>query len=291
MSTTNNFKKVRLFQLAKQFNVSVDALVVHMTESGHKDALTGSGINAAISTEEAYEDLLDYFADDRMQAERVQKKRAARREGDGDGFEESTTAVAEASPEPVVELVSPVIIAEEPEPIKEAPVVVEEIPVAEEVEIVEEPIVHAAEVVVAEPVVEAPASEEATVADKSTAEVVVEADSKKDDAGVKGAQREIADDEAPKGGQPKSKESKQKGAEPELNADLDAALLDDVDEDELEEEIEEEIIVLPKLPEKVFSADRYKLTGTTVLGKIDLGAVEDSEPGAKRKRKRKRKKV
>ena len=59
----------------------------------------------------------------------------------------------------------------------------------------------------------------------------------------------------------------------------------------MEEEDEEEVVVLPVEPDKLFSADRYKLTGTTVLGKIDLGSVEDSEPSSKRKRKRKRKKV
>ena len=75
MSTEKKFKKVRLFRLAKSFNVSVDALVEHLEESGFADSLVGSGINAAVATEEAYEDLMDYFADDKEQAERVSRKR------------------------------------------------------------------------------------------------------------------------------------------------------------------------------------------------------------------------
>ncbi len=44
--------------------------------------------------------------------------------------------------------------------------------------------------------------------------------------------------------------------------------------------------------EEVISADRYKLQGTKVLGKIDLNTVEGgAEPGPKRRAKRKRKKV
>ena len=39
------------------------------------------------------------------------------------------------------------------------------------------------------------------------------------------------------------------------------------------------------------SASRYKLTGTTVVGKIDLNTIEESSPKKKRKRKRKRKKA
>ncbi|MGB1050117.1 MAG: hypothetical protein ACPG3U_10600, partial [Rhodothermales bacterium] len=97
MSTEKKFKKVRLFRLAKSFNVSVDALVEHLEESGFADSLVGSGINAAVATEEAYEDLMDYFADDKEQAERVSRKRAARHEVDGDEESGSGSSDSEAN--------------------------------------------------------------------------------------------------------------------------------------------------------------------------------------------------
>lgn len=285
MSTINKFKKVRLFQLAKQFNVSVDALVDHMRASGHKDALSGTGINASIDTEEAYEDLLDYFADDRVQAERVQKKRAARREGDGEEAED-TPAVAvvvekqEEEPAPIV------VIAPAPEAVVEVPLVAEVPQVAEVVSIPE----------LVDDVVSEVLLEEANVAAvpvESTvdpAHEIAELDApKKSDSGT-------TDSKAfsPAVEQPKSSATTKGDAAPKKPApiveEIDE-LEDDLDDSDIVEGVEDDQIILPKVLEKVFAADRYKLTGTTVLGKIDLGAVEDSEPGAKRKRKRKRKKA
>jgi len=293
MSTTNKFKKVRLFQLAKQFNVSVDALVVHIGESGHKDALTGSGINAAITTEEAYEDLLDYFADDQVQAERVQKKRAARRDDDGEGVHESDAGAT----------VVPVEVEQEPvaveEPVQEEVLQPEtpEVPVIEDVPVAAEPV---AEVVA--PVVEEAKPFEVVAEPKSVepqADKKGEADSKKEETapavavqGEKGKET-TAPTAARKADSDKEEKTpvSEKAKPAETVAEI-LAVLDDEDEDDEDvEEIEEIIPAKAKVPEKVLAADRYQLTGTTVLGKIDLGSVEDSEPGVKRKRKRKRKKV
>jgi translation initiation factor IF-2 len=282
MSTIKKFKKVRLFQLAKEFNVSVDALVVHMGESGHKDALTGSGINAAITTEEAYEDLLDYFADDRVQAERVQKMRAARRDDGEDVPASVVTEVVEAvAEEPVeeatVEDAVQEVTPEEPVAAEE-PAEVESIP-DEAVSIAEEEIVsehHSDEKeasVVTEPVAIAKEEKPEALPDNELAQVVEGKSAK--DANTESVDSPASDVD---GDKPVSAK-KDKPSEPEAVAE------------EVEEEDEEEVVVLPVEPDKLFSADRYKLTGTTVLGKIDLGSVEDSEPGSKRKRKRKRKKV
>jgi len=279
MSTTNKFKKVRLFQLAKQFNVSVDALVVHIGDSGHKDALTGTGINAAITTEEAYEDLLDYFADDRVQAERVQKKRAARRDGDHEGEEE----VSEAAP---AETAEEVAVVAEPE------VVAAEAP-AEEVEVEKEPVPEE----ITEVSVAAPEEEPATV------EVVEEVQPEPVEAVVEEVEVSVTPDpvvETPEAAEvvkdvPVSEEE----PEPVVESVTEEAPVESVSdepvvadtEENVDADAETEEVVLPVVPEKLLAADRYKLTGTTVLGKIDLGSVEDSEPGSKRKRKRKRKKV
>ncbi len=102
MSTEKKFKKVRLFRLAKQLNVSSDALVDHLKESGFSDSLVGSGINAAVASEEAYEDLMDFFADDKEQAERVSRKRAAaRQDTDVSGKEEAPVVSDEQQEAPI----------------------------------------------------------------------------------------------------------------------------------------------------------------------------------------------
>ncbi|MDA0379001.1 MAG: translation initiation factor IF-2 N-terminal domain-containing protein, partial [Bacteroidetes bacterium] len=256
MSADNNFKKVRLFKLAKEFNVSVDALVEHLGDSGHAAALVGSGINAAVATEEAYEDLLDYFADDKMQADRVNRKRAARQDVDPEheggipspaGSKEVADAVAPApEPEPEPEPTPEPEAASEPEPEPEPtpePVVVDA-PVMEEADLVEEPVEEAPPEV--EPV-------SATAVDTEP----------------------VAQDEAA----PKKAKAAPAAVTP----------VEDVEAEEEDEEAEAEAVV-PEVS-AVLAADRYKLTGTKVLGKIDLGTIEDSEPGSKRKRKRKRKQV
>ena len=74
--TTTNFKKVRLFKLVRELNVSLATLKEHLEQTGHAEALTGAGINAAIQDEAAYDELLSAFADDKEKAARVHKKRA-----------------------------------------------------------------------------------------------------------------------------------------------------------------------------------------------------------------------
>ena len=276
MSTEKKFKKVRLFRLAKEFNVSVDALVEHLEESGHSDALVGSGINAAVSTEEAYEDLMDFFADDKMQAERVKQKRAARQETEVDeesGIPAPTEAkdVEEAAPE--------VDVAEEPE----AEPVVEPEETAEEVE--EE---EAAEEPAEEPVAdtaadEVTATDEPVEEDEST-EVVEEPVAADKESEAK--EEDVVVDETADA----TESVKPADVAEEAPADAVATEADTEGEDgEVEEE--EEVASQKAEGEGVLAADRYKLTGTKVLGKIDLGAVEDSDPGSKRTRKRKRKRI
>ena len=88
-------------------------------------------------------------------------------------------------------------------------------------------------------------------------------------------------------------------AEPVIEQQIDeveeatAAVEEDDDEEAGEEESisEGEIAEGEEDDENIVSASRYKLTGTTVIGKIDLGAIEESSPKKKRKRKRKRKKA
>ena len=271
MSTDNNFKKVRLFKLAKEFNVSVDALVEHLEDSGHAAALVGSGINAAVATEDAYEDLLDYFADDKMQADRVNRKRAAAKQ-DGDSDIESTAVSPAPTKEVVVEAHVQEAVAEpapEPEPEPEpAPTPVQETapePVAAPEPAPEpEPKELPAAIEKPEPAA-APAAEE--------------------EAAPKEAKKEVASEKVAT--PPVAAKEEKKAEAPAKAAEKPEAPADAEDADWEDAETEGEAGGAPV----VLAADRYKLTGTKVLGKIDLGTVEDSEPGSKRKRKRKRKRI
>src|SRR5690606_39825730 len=100
------FKNVRLFKVSRELNVAVDTLVDHLKQTGHGSALSGSGINASITDEDAYLELLDAFEADKAIASRVREKRAASRTDEtGDGVaaaevETQPTAVEAAPEEP-----------------------------------------------------------------------------------------------------------------------------------------------------------------------------------------------
>ncbi|MGB1375713.1 MAG: translation initiation factor IF-2 [Rhodothermales bacterium] len=289
MSTEKKFKKVRLFRLAKSFNVSVDALVEHLEESGFADSLVGSGINAAVATEEAYEDLMDYFADDKEQAERVSRKRAARHEVDGDEESGSGSSDSEANepeseagpsdPEPEVvaepdsvepEVESEVEPEEDPEPtaVEDDAAATEEAPeedVSASTEAEEAVVEVADETATEEVVVEEVAEEESAATDGQSAQ-----ESEQE------ARADVAEDGAVESAIEPETAEEPPAAETESPKEVEVSESEDAPEDGAEE--------------NVLAADRYKLSGTKVLGKIDLGTVEDAEPGSKR-RKRKRKRI
>ena len=275
MSTINKFKKVRLFRLAKEFNVSVDALVEHMEESNHTESLTGKGINAAVSSEEAYEDLLNFFADDKVQADRVSKKRAALREEET-GIDETDVAVEaedQSSPEPEAES-SPVLEPEaEPDPLPEKEhIEPEPVPVVDTEEISEASIV-------AEPELEEVAivAEEEEKEDTPETQEVAPSDS---------SEKAEASSETP----PVEDTPAETDTESKTEASDVKTVSQTTEEPGKPDEAGGEKSSTPEA-ESILAADRYKLTGTKVLGKIDLEKVEDAEPGAKRKRKRKRKRI
>jgi translation initiation factor IF-2 len=302
MSTEKKFKKVRLFRLAKSFNVSVDALVEHMEESGFADSLVGSGINAAVATEEAYEDLMDYFADDKEQAERVSRKRAAaRQETDGDeesaGGEtqpEATDSEEQAAPEvggsPEEAETPDEPVAEEeasPEPdiIEEPAVSVEPIaadePAAVDPVAAEEPSSEEEPAATEEPVaVEEPAAAEEPAKDGGTEKPASDEPAAETEEPVE--EKEVAEAEAPV--------EEAVAADKASEAETETASETEAGSEESAAETTGETGSEAAEDEDVLAAGRYKLTGTKVLGKIDLGKVEDAEPGSKR-RKRKRKRI
>ena len=260
-TTEKKFKKVRLHKVAKQLNLTVDHLIDHLEEKGYADALTGKGLNAAITNEDAYLDLLDSYADDRETAARVKEKRAARQA-------ELAAAFGDKSAEDDQDYADEVV--------DEAPVEEVEAPVAETP--VEEAPVEEVEALVAEtPVAEAPVEEvEALVAETPVAEAPVE-------EAVETPVAEAPVEEAP--------------VEESVEEAVAETPVEEAPVEDLAEPGEE--IVLEQLvegladgedPEEVITADRYKLQGTKVIGTLDLSTIkEEKQTRSRRRRKRKRK--
>jgi len=83
MATTEQteFKKKKLFKVARELNVSTDRVIEFLEEEGYADALSGSGFNASITDEEAYYVLRDEYADDAEAAARVRELRSQSDDG------------------------------------------------------------------------------------------------------------------------------------------------------------------------------------------------------------------
>ena len=101
MATTEQteFKKKKLFKVARELNVSTDRVVEFLEEEGYADALSGSGFNASITDEEAYYVLRDEYADDAEAAARVRELRS--QNDDGTDRDEVAKLGEEAEEEPV----------------------------------------------------------------------------------------------------------------------------------------------------------------------------------------------
>ena len=263
------FKNVRLFKVSRELNVAVDTLVDHLKQTGHGSALSGSGINASITDEDAYLELLDAFEADKAIASRVREKRAASRVEDapGDGVPAPETVESAPTPEPTPpvepEPVQPVEPEPEPEPEPEAEPVAE-VPEVAEVEAAREAAEETAEPV-AEPTAEAPAEPAASVEEQ---EVPSAPDVEEPVAEAEEEPVVAADEEEETVGEAADASEEEAEAPTEAVSDSD-------------ESLEE--------AKKVLSASRYQLTGTKVVGKIDLKDVEEKDAKRKRKRKRKRK--
>ena len=298
MALNGTFKKKRLFKVSKELNVTVETLVQHLEAGGHTDALAGKGINASIVDEDAYLGLLEEFASDKATASRVRARRAereaeiqaeedieAQQEDQEDEVEApvAETPIAEAEEAPAAEAVeeaeAEADVAEEapveaeapaePEPAEpeEAPVaepVAEAEPVATqekqaEIEEAAEPVAEVAEA----ETTEAPVAEEAEKAESVEAIGETTAETTEETA----ASAEVSEDatsEETVAEVPEEAEATHEKAE---------AAADGVEEGEEENE-------------SLLTANRYQLTGTKVIGKLDLSNIEDA---GRRKRKRKRK--
>ncbi|MEM1093495.1 MAG: translation initiation factor IF-2 [Bacteroidota bacterium] len=273
------FKKVRLFKLAKELHVSIDTLTEYLDEHGYKNVLRGKGVNASLTDEDAYLALQEEYAQDREAADRIRELRAQRRAAQeaaerADAAEEevevpvveSPQVQPEAAPAPVetapvepVEAEVPAIVEDVPEiaPVADTPTPAQEEPPAQTI----------LEDVIAEPVEAAQ-----DTAEEAQAE---EADAPAEDAVESVDVAPVAEVEEAAEEPVETVGSDESAEEVVADAVVEAEEGEDADSGEVDEE-------------NVIQADRYKLSGTTVLGKIDLTSV-DSDPSRKRKRKRKRK--
>jgi len=354
MATKEKTFKKKLFKVVRELNVSQDRVVEFLEEQGYDDVLSGSGLNAKITDEEAYLVLREEYADDAEAAARVRELRQEQ-DGSGDGVSRDEVQTlseekdeeepvptgteddtpAEAEEEAVAKAETP---AEEEAPVKEeAPA--EEQPTeaeaaADETAVDEEAPEHAepdrpedaepaaAQEAPAEEAAPEPTAEEDTAAPvaedaESTAEAeptaeAPEADAESDEEAATEepsveASAETPAAEAPKEEAPESAEDEAAIADaepaaqkrPEPSEDLDQARPDGITTADIAsvEEIDDSEVgsiaaavaeVAAKAAEdddKTLKANRYRLSGTKVVGKVDVNKLQ--RPQRKRKRKKK----
>ncbi|NBC16104.1 MAG: translation initiation factor IF-2 [Bacteroidetes bacterium] len=329
-TTKKKFKKVRLFKVLRELNVTEETIREYLDEHGYAEALVGKGLNASIKDEEAYMALLDAFAEDKEAASRVKELRAARRaeaeaeKADTEAPDEAEEPVAAEAEEAVAEDAAAdedeaedaeAVVAEAEEVIAEAeevpdeeqePVVAEAEEAVAEDAVADEADAEDAEAVVAEAeeaVSEAPDEAEEPVAAEAE-EAVAEDAVADDEAEAVVAEAEEADTEAPdEAEEPVAAEAEEAVAEEAVAEDDEDAEAPVIEADALDEEalkaiagvqddaeavdLDDDEDDLDAEDESVLTADRYKLRGTRVLGKLDLSQLKDDKPKRKRKRKRK----
>lgn len=288
MTDTAPFKKIRLFKISKELNISVDSILTFLSEEGLESALAGQGVNASINDEDAYIALLDAFSADKAAAAKVRAirdKRIAR---------EAEAEQASALPEPPPELPAEDTSPEEPsvEPSVEpneqpAPeVVIEDTPEASTEDSAPEEVEVAQEYSEAEDNAETdlddtqgPHSLEASeeiIAPESVVEEPSDADAAQDDSAEKIEEPATLGEDETSDVAPTVPDTVSETVEP-----VQAPSPEETIEGEMPSSATEE-------PAGTIMADRYKLQGTRVLGKIDLAAMGDDGLSGRRKRKRKK---
>lgn len=272
-------KSVQLFRVLRELNVAADTIVETLSERGYElDAKLAAGdVNAKLSPE-MYATVLDAFADDAEAKARVADLRSHLAEERGHPLDSDEDVVDDAAD-----------VAEEPEAVEE--LVEEEPPLEEDVEpeVVDEPVAN-----------NQPAEPEEVEAEVTPAEAEKPVEELPEEA----VQEEVvAEQEA---------EPEEEVAAPVEAEEKDATSVDKAEEvpeepvseaesDEEPESVQEEVEkVEEEFPEPpsdeeeeddeqagVLRGDRFTLTGTKILGKVDLSGIES---GKKRKRKRKKQK-
>ena len=255
-------KRVQLFKASRELNIATDTIVSALKERGFDlDAKLEAGDPNAKLAPEMYDALIEAYSDDAEAKARVKERReqlAAK-----EAAEEA--AAAEPAPEPTPEPDVPVApaepVIETPEP-EEAPVAPAE-PLGRRSQPVIETPEPAAEPVAAEPVA------------AETAEPVAETEE---------ADEPVASATEPEGAADTPAETADAQAQPTADASGDGA---PAATDDAAPPVQGEMDVAEPTPaadsEGVVRASRYGLTGTKVLGKIDISGLDSGR--GKRKRK------
>ncbi len=248
-TSTKPFKKKKLFKVAKELNIQTGHIEDFLKENGLGDSLRGTGIMASITSEEAYNALLDKFKGDRATAERVERLREEQQ------ARAAELAVAKAEPKSVeVEYVEPVTppITIEPEEKQDGPTIDEVItpPAAPEAPVLLES--EPQEAVTAPPADVAEPPEELTASEEPA------------DAAEEAPAQEPVTEEPPESEKEPAVETPAEGREEPGDRPLAQTGV-------------------------IKAADRVNLQGTTVVGKLDLESVEEKKPEPEKRTKRKRK--
>ena len=269
-------KRVQLFKATRELNIAIDTVVAALKARDFElDAKLEAGDPNARLTPEMYDALVEAYSDDAEAKARVRERRqqiaakeAEAEAGDGAVTEPAPPAKTEepvAPAEPVVDVpedeepVAPAepVIDTPPEPAVEAapePAASEE-PVAEAAPEADQPAAEA-------PAAEAPVAEAAAPVEAPQAETTDDAEATAEG----GAAETAADAPAAEPAAPDAEGGAETPAAPpvlgEINAETPTPAADSAG---------------------IVRANRYGLTGTKVLGKIDLSGLE----GGRRKRKRK----
>ena len=283
MTDTAPFKKIRLFKISKELNISVDSILTFLSEEGLESALAGQGVNASINDEDAYIALLDAFSADKAAAAKVRAirdKRIAReaeavqaelpetppdpREEDAKVEQPVVEPVEETAPEAVVEEASAAGTedsAADESDISQDVTDAEDVPETDTDQLdASDASITSADITAPESIVEEPPHED-PVDDDSQEEVVVQVSEDVDESS------DVAST---------TSESPAEAVEP-VQAPAPEEI---VDGDATSSATDE--------PAGTITADRYKLQGTRVLGRIDLAAMGDDGLSGRRKRKRKK---
>lgn len=306
------FKKVRLHKVVKELNLTTDTIVSYLTEHGYASALKGNGLNAAITDQDAYLDLLDFFAEDREIRARVEELRAIRK---AELAASSGDSVPSSAQKPVPTVAQPK--QDEPEStVEDAPVDgLEPTPVVESEEIgppeeeVQEKLTAPEDVpetvVVEQPEVEKTALD---IEEESTAQEESE-DAKEEGDPIAPEEPEIPQgtvqvqeeagettvvekpDALPEAPKEVVDVQLEEEIKPEVSEEETPVVTETTDTTEAAPEVTEPEEIKPhKDADAVIVADRYKLQGTKILGKIDLEKVKEVKPPRAKRKKRKRKK-
>ncbi len=279
-------KRVQLFKASRELNIATDTIVTALKERGFEldDKLQAGDPNAKLSPE-MHDALVEAYSDDAEAKARVKERRgqlAAKEAAEQE-------AAAEPAPEPAAEPAPEP--TPEPEPAPEAPVAPAEPvikvpepqaePVAPAEPVIEAPAPEPVAETPAEPVAEAPAPEAPTAeaADAKTqapeAPVAQAAPSAEAEPTAEAPAEEAAGAVSPAGaeGEPSAEAGPADAAAPPTEAAAPA--------------VQGEMDVAEPTPAAdsggVVRASRYGLTGTKVLGKIDISGLDSG----RRKRKRK----